>query len=39
VGEFVAQYDSEYDKPPPWVRIVPGMELYLPGWMELAVGL
>ena len=38
VGEFAARYEPEYAKPPPWVRIMPGMELYLPSWMELATG-
>ncbi len=37
VGEFFARYEREYEKPPPWVVVVPGMELYLPGWMELAL--
>lgn len=38
VGEFAARYEPEYAAPPPWVTVVPGMELYLFGWMELAVG-
>ena len=35
VGEFAARYEPEYDNPPEWVRIIPEMELYLPGWMAL----
>ncbi len=37
-GEFAARYEPEYENPPKWVRIMPEMELYLPGWMELATG-
>ena len=36
VGEFNARYEPEYDNPPEWVSILPGMELYLPGWMQFA---
>lgn len=36
VGEFTARYESDYADPPPWVQIVPGMELYLSDWMRYA---
>lgn len=39
IGEFAAQYESEYAEPPEWVKIVPGAELYLNGWMEYGLGL
>lgn len=38
VGEFAAKYEPEYENPPPWVVVVRGMELYIPGWMAIAVG-
>ncbi len=34
VGEFAARYEPEYANPPPWVRIVPAMELYFVDWMK-----
>lgn len=34
VGEFAARYEPEYGNPPPWVRIVPAMELYFVDWMK-----
>ena len=37
VGEFAARYNSEYQTPPAWVGIVPGMEKYLAGWMAYAL--
>ena len=37
IGEFAARYEEEYASPPPWVTIVPSMELYIMGWMEYAV--
>ena len=36
-GEFNARYEREFDKPEPFVEIVPGMELYLSGWMRYAI--
>lgn len=38
IGEFAARYDAEYAKPPPWVTVVPAMELYVYGWMRYVVG-
>ena len=38
VGEFVTRYEAEYQKPPPWVTVVTGMELYHPGWMNFVAG-
>lgn len=35
-GEFNARYCRELDNPPPFVEIVPAMELYLPNWMRYA---
>ena len=38
IGEFVARYSAdEYGNPPPWVTVVPGMELYIDGWMRFVV--
>lgn len=38
IGEFVARYDAEeFANPPPWVTVVPGMELYIENWMRFAV--
>ena len=36
-GEFAAAFFEEYRNPPPWVSVVPGAELYIPGWMDLVV--
>lgn len=33
-GEFCARYSREFDEPPPFVDVVPGMELYLRDWMR-----
>lgn len=38
IGEFAARYEAEYVAPPEWVKIVPGMELYINGWMQHVVG-
>jgi hypothetical protein len=38
IGEFTARYEPEYATPPPWVKIVPAMELYINGWMQYALG-
>jgi len=38
IGEFAARYDGEYADPPAWVKVVPGMELYLNGWMRYVLG-
>ncbi len=39
IGEFVARYDADdtFVKPPKWVTVVPGMELYIQDWMRFAV--
>ena len=37
-GEFMAAFFEEYRNPPDWVTVVPGTELYIPGWMNLVVG-
>jgi hypothetical protein len=38
IGEFVARYFAdEYTAPPAWVTVVPGMELYIDGWMRFVV--
>ena len=34
VGEFAARFQSEYAKPPSFVKVVPGMERYILRWME-----
>lgn len=37
VGEFATWYHlNEYAEVPSWVRVVPGMELYIQDWMEIA---
>lgn len=39
VGEFAAKFRDEYSNPiPDWVMVVPGLEKYMSGWPELAVG-
>ncbi len=38
IGEFTARYEPEYANPPPWVKVVPAMELYITGWMQYALG-
>ena len=38
VGEFKTRYEAdEYVRPPAWVTVVPGMELYIDNWMRFAV--
>ena len=38
IGEFVARYHpDEFEDPPEWVKVVPGMELYIQNWMRFAV--
>ena len=38
IGEFVARYHpDEFERPPEWVKVVPGMELYIQNWMRFAV--
>ncbi len=36
IGEFAAAFFEEYRNPPPWVKVVPGAELYVPNWMRWA---
>ena len=38
VGEFAARYSREYLTPNPDVSIVPGVELYIPNWMQYVIG-
>ncbi len=33
IGEFAARYWGEYAEPLDWVEVVPGAEVYIPGWM------
>lgn len=37
IGEFAAKLSQEYSQVMPWVRIMPGCELFVPGWIELAL--
>lgn len=39
VGEFAARFDSSYQEKRPWVTIVPGAELFIPGWMTYVTAL
>ena len=36
-GEFLAEVTGDLGTKVPWARIVPGCELYLPAWVELAM--
>lgn len=39
VGEFAARFREEYARSvPEWVMVVPGLEKYMMGWPEIAVG-
>lgn len=35
MGEFAARYYPELVKPPTWVSVVAGAEIYVPGWMNV----
>ena len=37
VGEFAARYWEDFAKPADWVGIIPGAEVYIPGWMSQCV--
>lgn len=37
IGEFAARYWGEYAESRDWVGIVPGAEVYIPGWMSQCV--
>ena len=37
IGEFAARYWGEYAKPHDWIGIIPGAEVYIPGWMAQCV--
>jgi len=37
-GEFLAEVAEDLGAKAPWAKIVPGCELYLPDWMDLAMG-
>jgi len=38
VGEFAARFQREYENPPKFVEVVPGLERYMLRWMERVVG-
>jgi len=38
IGEFAAAYFKSYINPPDWVTVVPGAELYIPGWTGFVIG-
>lgn len=38
VGEFVARYDADFLGERPWVSVIPGAEVFIPGWPRFAVG-
>lgn len=37
IGAFAAAHEQAYHSPPPWVRIIPDCELYIPGWLDLVL--
>lgn len=37
IGEFAARYHADLADPPKWCTIVPGAEIYIPGWMRFCV--
>jgi len=37
IGEFAACRDEGFSREKPWVKIVPGCELYIPGWPSLTL--
>ena len=37
IGEFAARYYRGYEQSLPWVKVVPGAEQYIPGWMRYLV--
>ena len=34
LGRLAGRLSSDYDLPPPWVKQVPGAELYIPNWLS-----
>ena len=34
-GEFASRLDEGFARERPWLKIVPGCELYVPGWTAL----
>lgn len=34
-GDFAARLTPDFQSPPPWLRIVPGAAIYIPGWMSI----
>lgn len=34
-GELAARFTPDAQNPPPFLKIIPGAELYIPGWMQL----
>lgn len=37
IGEFAARLDQGYSRKLPWATVVPGCELYIPGWPDMAL--
>lgn len=37
IGEFAARYWGDYAHPRDWVSVVPGAEVYIPGWMQFCL--
>lgn len=37
-GEFVARATGDWARREPWLVMVPGAEVYIPGWLNLVVG-
>lgn len=37
IGEFAARYHADLADPPKWCTLVPGAEIYIPGWMRFCV--
>jgi len=35
LGRLAGRLSADYDLPPPWVKQVPGAELYVPNWLSL----
>lgn len=37
IGEFAARYHPDLANPPKWCTLVPGAEVYIPGWMRFCL--
>jgi len=35
LGRLAGRLSADYDLPPPWVKQIPGAELYIPNWLSL----